>query len=327
MKLAQILVTVSLIIALSFNVNGQILLLKSQSKTNEQIAVEPSIEHKGAQMSWMKSLFSIEYHSYESCNYPGYFIRHANGLGELSDFSKEITFLDANDSAFALVPGLANANFISFQSKNYPTYYLRHQGGRIKLNDSTVENSQLFKEDATYKLKPGLADSSAVSFESYNYPGNFLRHDQEGHLLIEANDNSQQFKEDATFKEEGPRVAVKIKPEDEWSYDRHPVSGPSVLMIWELHKKCCSGDWECENTYYAPSFPTWMAFMDDGTWGTIPYKKMEDKPSKIVGSWKHDGNQFWWTDEHGDHYLNWAEDKMEGQGLNNADCYEMKRVS
>lgn len=227
MKLVRILVTVSLIIALSFNVNGQIPLLKPQSKINEQVAVPPLSELKGVQAWGAMNIYPVEYHSYESYNYPGYFIRHANGLGEITDFSNEVTSLDADDSAFALVPGLANAAYISFKSKNYPTYYLRHQAGRIKLNDSTVENSQLFKEDATFKRKPGLAASSAVSFESYNYPGHFLRHDQEGHLLIEANDNSQQFKEDATFKEEEPRVAVDIKPKREWSPDRHPA--PSIL--------------------------------------------------------------------------------------------------
>jgi hypothetical protein len=69
-----------------------------------------------------------------------------------------------------------------------------------------------------------------------------------------------------------------------------------------------------------------MAFMDNGKWGFIPYKKYQEKPSKATGNWKRDGNQFWWHDDRSgkDHYLNWAEDKMEGR---DDGCYDMTRVS
>jgi len=147
------------------------------------------------------------YNSFESYNYPGKFIRHAFGLGELSDFTGHITSLDKEDATFKLVPGLADNRYKSFESLNYPGFYLRHQNGRIKLNDSASDNSQLFKKDATFKIVPGLADSSDVSFESFNYPGNYLRH-RDGHLWVEHNDNSQLFKGDATFKIVAPKYTV-----------------------------------------------------------------------------------------------------------------------
>jgi len=136
------------------------------------------------------------YFSFESHNYPGKFIRHAYGLGELTSIT---TLLDSKDASFIIAPGLADTKYASLESSNYPGQYLRHQDGRIKLSDSAKDNSQLFKEDATFKIVPGLVDSSAISFESYNYPGYYLRH-RDGHLWVEINDNSELFKEDATFR-------------------------------------------------------------------------------------------------------------------------------
>jgi hypothetical protein len=134
------------------------------------------------------------YYSFESHNYPGEFIRHANNLGEKTSISSR---LDKLDSTFALRPGLAdNRNYVSFESYNYLGRFLRHQDYRIKLNEETSD--QLFKEDATFKIVHGLADSHAVSFQSYNYPDLYIRH-KDGHLYVNKNDGSKLFKEDATF--------------------------------------------------------------------------------------------------------------------------------
>jgi hypothetical protein len=105
---------------------------------------------------------SGQYSSLQSYNYPGNFIRHAYGLGELSAISSD---LDQKDATFAIVPGLADSGGISFESYNYPGSYLRHQDGRLKLNDLANDSSPLFREDATFKIVSGLADSSLVSFE------------------------------------------------------------------------------------------------------------------------------------------------------------------
>jgi hypothetical protein len=99
----------------------------------------------------------------------------------------------------------------------------------------------------------------------------------------------------------------------------------NVVMIWDFSKKCCPDDTLCQNTMYSPGIGTTMAFMDDGTWGTIPHGKYEEKPSKAAGNWKRDGNQFWWRDDYTgkDHNLNWDENRMEGQ---DDGCYSMDRI-
>ncbi len=142
------------------------------------------------------------YLSFESHNYPGKFVRHAFGLGEISPISIGDS-LDAKDSTFALNPGLADAKLASFESFNYPGSYLRHQEGRVKLDK--YANDPLYMADATFKIIPGLADSSAVSFESYNFPGNYLRH-RDGHLYVETSDGSSLSKKDATFRIVAPRA-------------------------------------------------------------------------------------------------------------------------
>jgi hypothetical protein len=333
MKVARIMVILSLFIVLSLNTNGQapvspnqiMQVLPDQIKEKNQSNLLHSVTPTSTNLAISKSkllLRPVVYHSYESLNWLGKFIRHANGLGELSDFTGEITNLDVDDSTFALVPGLADSSYVSFKSKNYPTSYLRHQDGRIKLTDSNTENSQLFKEDATFKRIPGLAgvaDSSAVSFESYNYPGHYLRHRGDYTLWVEQDDGTPTFKGDATFIEEDPRVAVEARPE------RHVTEKPSsnVVMVWNLMSDCCPEHPDCIIDEFIGSY---MAFMDDGTWGSVPAGNYQEKPAKIAGNWKHEGNQFWWHDDRNgkDHYLNWAEEKMEGQ--EGSYCFSMTRV-
>lgn len=131
--------------------------------------------------------------SLQSYNYKTHFVRHANYLGEITPISSE---QDKKDSAFKIVPGLADSRYISFESVNFPGYYLRHQSFRIKLQ--RFDGSQLFKEDATFIMLPGLADHSCKSFESFNYPGLYIRHSH-FHLYIDKGTDSL-FKQDATFK-------------------------------------------------------------------------------------------------------------------------------
>jgi hypothetical protein len=133
------------------------------------------------------------YRSLQSYNFPDFYIRHRNFLGEISTISST---LDKQDATFKIVTGLADSNCISFQSQNNPGAYLRHQEFRIKL--ATLENSQLFKADATFCQRPGLADSTLASFESYNSPGRYLRH-RDSNLYIEK-DESELFRKDATFR-------------------------------------------------------------------------------------------------------------------------------
>ncbi len=134
-----------------------------------------------------------DYHSIQSYNYPDYYIRHRNSLGEITTI---VSTLDKKDATFKLVPGLADSRYVSFESVNYPGYYLRHQNSQIKLHKKT--DDELFKKDSTFKIVPGLADSNWVSFESYNYPDYFIRH-KNGYLYIEKGDTDL-FRKDTTFR-------------------------------------------------------------------------------------------------------------------------------
>lgn len=146
--------------------------------------------------------------SFESYNFPGKFIRHANGLGEISVVMPSDS-LAKNDASFELAPCLAisggSTDYFSFKSFNYPNFYLRHQNGRLKLNEKPAADDNLYNEDASFKIVIGLADSHAVSFQSKNYPKSYIRH-REGHLWVEPNDGSTLFKNDATFRILAPRI-------------------------------------------------------------------------------------------------------------------------
>jgi hypothetical protein len=101
----------------------------------------------------------------------------------------------------------------------------------------------------------------------------------------------------------------------------------NVVMMWSFAEECCPDDTVCQNTESPPRVSTIMAFMDDGTWGTIPHRNenyKDEKPSKAEGKWKRDGNQFWWrSDLTGkEHNLDWDESKMVGQ---DDGCYFMTR--
>lgn len=127
---------------------------------------------------------------WESFNFPGRFIRHANGRGRI----------DANvsplaDSQFYMVPGLANSSAVSFQSVNFPNAFLRHRNGEIWLD--TNDGSALFKADATFYRRAGLANSAYVSFESYNFPGRYIRH--RNSLLYNEAVSDALGRSDATF--------------------------------------------------------------------------------------------------------------------------------
>jgi hypothetical protein len=145
--------------------------------------------------------------SFESYNYPGSFIRHAYGLGEITPIEDS---LSAQDASFELVTSLAKEHplFCSFRSYNFPTSFFRHEEGRLKLQPQV--DDALYREDASFKLISGLADAQCVSFESYNYPGNFIRH-YEGHLFVGQNPgDSELFSKDATFRIVSPTVSYLL---------------------------------------------------------------------------------------------------------------------
>lgn len=128
----------------------------------------------------------------QSYNYPAYYIKQKNFLGELTMISSD---MDKKDATFRIVSGLADDEYISFESVKYPKHYLRHQYSRIELQKYRDEQS--FKVDATFKLVPGLVDSTFFSFQSYNYPEYFIRHKDFLLYIDKVDDNLS--RKDSTF--------------------------------------------------------------------------------------------------------------------------------
>jgi hypothetical protein len=138
-------------------------------------------------------------YSLQSDNFPGRYVRHQWGLGELTTVSSG---LDRVDATWRIVPGLAGVG-ISFESRNYPGQYLRHFNFRLQLNPSN--GTWQFSQDATFIPRAGLDrnDGTWSSFESYNLPNHYLRH-ANFHLYIAPSDGSALFRKDATFSVDAP---------------------------------------------------------------------------------------------------------------------------
>lgn len=132
--------------------------------------------------------------SLQSVNLPEYFIRHRDGVAEISKVTNE---LDRKDATFRLVPGLADRDRVSFESVNLAAFYLRHQDGQVKLQKA--EGGELFRKDATFKQVKGLSEANSSSFEAVNLPDHFLRH-KDGKLWLEKADGTELFAKDATFR-------------------------------------------------------------------------------------------------------------------------------
>jgi hypothetical protein len=133
--------------------------------------------------------------SFESLNYPQYYIRHRLSLGYIDKIVASDR-LGRTDATFRVVSGLAG-RCSSFESVNYPGHFLRHQNYRLKLAPRAGDD--LFKADATFCVKRGLFSSGLLSFESLNLPGHYIRHSN-FELWIARSDGSTLFKQDATFR-------------------------------------------------------------------------------------------------------------------------------
>ncbi|GAB7044963.1 glycoside hydrolase family 43 protein [Catenuloplanes indicus] len=85
--------------------------------------------------------------SFESVNYPGYYLRHYGFDFQLAPGDGSATF--AGDATFRRVAGLADASWSSFQSYNYPDRYLRHSNYLLRLDPITDATG---RADATFRV-------------------------------------------------------------------------------------------------------------------------------------------------------------------------------
>ncbi|NGO41176.1 glycoside hydrolase family 43 protein [Streptomyces ureilyticus] len=85
--------------------------------------------------------------SFESVNFPGYFLRHNGSDFQLVHNDGTSTF--AQDATFRRVAGLADSAWSSFQSYNHPDRYIRHYGFQLRLDPITTATA---RSDATFRV-------------------------------------------------------------------------------------------------------------------------------------------------------------------------------
>lgn len=85
--------------------------------------------------------------SFESVNYRGYFLRHANNDFQLVRNDGTAQF--AADATFRQVAGLADPTWSSFQSYNFPDRYIRHYAYQLRLDPITNATG---RGDATFRV-------------------------------------------------------------------------------------------------------------------------------------------------------------------------------
>jgi hypothetical protein len=87
------------------------------------------------------------YVSFESVNYPGYYLRHYNYDFTLAANDGTTTF--AADATFRQVAGLADSSAVSFQSYNFTTRYIRHYNYVLRIDPISTATE---RADATFRI-------------------------------------------------------------------------------------------------------------------------------------------------------------------------------
>ncbi|WP_128374857.1 glycoside hydrolase family 43 protein [Streptomyces cavernae] len=85
--------------------------------------------------------------SFESVNFPGYFLRHSGFDFQLAHDDGTTQF--AEDATFRHVAGLADSAWSSFQSYNHADRYIRHYAFQLRLDPITTATG---RNDATFRV-------------------------------------------------------------------------------------------------------------------------------------------------------------------------------
>ncbi|GIJ52227.1 hypothetical protein Val02_91130 [Virgisporangium aliadipatigenens] len=149
-------------------------------------------------------------YSFESVNFPGRYLRHANSRVRL-DADTGGSF--AADATWCTRPGLA-AGGTSFESLNFPGSYLRHYAEAVYLARSGGPNAwdtaSGFAADATWNVaNPSLWRSSvllatgvrqSLQVTTWNFSNRYLRHaDSLAYTEVVDGNSSALLKNDATY--------------------------------------------------------------------------------------------------------------------------------
>lgn len=113
-------------------------------------------------------------YSFESKNYPGYFLRHRNFQVGLA--ANDNSALFQADSTFCAVAGLSGTG-VSLQSLNYPDHYMHVRSGSDVWID-TSDGTASFAQNASFSLAEVYlpTETAPHSFGVISVPGELIRH-------------------------------------------------------------------------------------------------------------------------------------------------------
>ncbi|TPQ23390.1 glycoside hydrolase family 43 protein [Streptomyces sporangiiformans] len=115
---------------------------------NLDVRIDPNVSPaQDAQFRVRNGLAGSGTVSFESVNFPGYFLRHAGFDFQLAYNDGTSAF--AGDATFRKVAGLADSAWSSFQSYNYPDRYIRHYAYQLRLDPITTATE---RSDATFRV-------------------------------------------------------------------------------------------------------------------------------------------------------------------------------
>ncbi|MCQ9182555.1 glycoside hydrolase family 43 protein [Streptomyces sp. IBSBF 2953] len=115
--------------------------------TNFDVRIDQNVTNDDARFRPRPGLAGSGTVSFESVNFPGYYLR-----SDGSDFQlvhNDGTTQFAEDATFRQVAGLADSTWSSFQSYNHPDRYIRHYAFQLKLETITTATG---RGDATFRL-------------------------------------------------------------------------------------------------------------------------------------------------------------------------------
>ncbi|WP_327725873.1 glycoside hydrolase family 43 protein [Streptomyces europaeiscabiei] len=115
--------------------------------SNFDVRIDQNVTNDDAKFRPRPGLTGTGTVSFESVNFPGYYLRHDG-----SDFQlvyNDGTTQFAADATFRQVAGLADSTWSSFQSYNHPDRYIRHYAYQLKLETITTATG---RSDATFRL-------------------------------------------------------------------------------------------------------------------------------------------------------------------------------
>ncbi|WP_242433386.1 AbfB domain-containing protein, partial [Streptomyces sp. Root264] len=115
--------------------------------TNFDVRIDQNVTSEDAQFRLRTGLVGSGTVSFESVNFPGYFLRQDGTDFQLVHNDGTSQF--AQDATFNKVAGLADATWSSFQSYNHPDRYIRHYAFELKLDPITNATG---RSDATFRV-------------------------------------------------------------------------------------------------------------------------------------------------------------------------------